>query len=157
MLFMKEGGSVPKMTNFKSFSTPDGQITNEDAKALGIPPPPELSTFGVLVNDKKRKRTSEIIDEVFGKEDIVVDGMHRNLVPPSGVEGRSGLVIREPNVGIFYYNGNFDMVFQRESKFHLATTTQLIRLQSAIIRNTPEVEDMFKLMKLTIEARNDVN
>ncbi|GJR91474.1 hypothetical protein Tco_0215485 [Tanacetum coccineum] len=77
-----------------------------EAKALGIPPPPELSTFrlSVLAVDKKRKRSSEILEEVFLKENVVVDGMHRNLVPPPGIEGRQGLVIREPKSGIFFYN-----------------------------------------------------
>ncbi|GKD31803.1 hypothetical protein Tco_1242581 [Tanacetum coccineum] len=45
----------------------------------------------------------------------------------------------------------------REEEFHLATTAQLIRLQGAIQRGTPEAEEMFKKMELTIEARNDVN
>ncbi|GKA38037.1 hypothetical protein Tco_0724602 [Tanacetum coccineum] len=78
------------------------------AKALGIPPPPELSTFGlsVLAVDKKRKRSSEILEEVFVKENVVVDGMHRNLVPPPGIEGRQGLIIREPSAKIFFYNEN---------------------------------------------------
>ncbi|GJS24926.1 ribonuclease H-like domain-containing protein [Tanacetum coccineum] len=81
--------------------------------------------------------------------------MHRNLVPPPKVEGSRGLVIREPESGIFFYNGNFDLIFQRE-EFHLATTAQLIRTQSVIHRGTPEAEEMFKKMELTIEARNDV-
>nr|GEX19534.1 hypothetical protein [Tanacetum cinerariifolium] len=81
------------------------------AKALGIPPPPELSTFGVSINDKKRKRSSDILKEVFVQEDIVVDGMHRNLVPLSGIVGSRGQVIREPESGIFFYNGKFDLVF----------------------------------------------
>ncbi|GKA66111.1 hypothetical protein Tco_0765919 [Tanacetum coccineum] len=80
-----------------------------EAKALGIPPPPELSTFGISINDTKRKRISEILQEVFVKENVVVNGMHKNLVPPSGVEGRKGLVIREPESGVFFYNGNFDL------------------------------------------------
>ncbi|GJU61112.1 hypothetical protein Tco_1238878 [Tanacetum coccineum] len=126
-------------------------------KKLGfsIPPPPELTAFGLSAAEKKRKRSSEIIKEVFVKEDIVVDGMHRNLVPPPRVEGSRGLVIREPESGIFFYNGNFDLIFQRE-EFHLATTAQLIRTQSVIHRGTPEAEEMFKKMELTIEARNDV-
>ncbi|GJT98485.1 hypothetical protein Tco_1094003 [Tanacetum coccineum] len=66
------------------------------AKALGIPPTPELSTFKVSVKDMKRKRTLEILQEVFVKENIVVDGMHRNLIPPPGVVGSKGQVIREP-------------------------------------------------------------
>ncbi|GJX29298.1 hypothetical protein Tco_0237377 [Tanacetum coccineum] len=127
------------------------------AKALSIPPPPELSTFRVSINDRKRKRSSEILQEVFVKENVVVDGMHKNIIPPPGVEGRNGLVIREPKSGIFYYNGNFDLAFQREEEFHLATTSQLIRLHDAIQRGTPEAEEMFKKIGLTIEARDDVD
>nr|GEV38925.1 retrovirus-related Pol polyprotein from transposon TNT 1-94 [Tanacetum cinerariifolium] len=124
------------------------------AKGLGIPPPPELANFRVSDEYKKRKRT-ENLKEVFVKEDVVVDGMHMNLAHPPGIEGRRGPVIREPDACIFYYNGNFDLVFQKESKFHLATTPQLIRLQSAIIRGTLEAEEMYKLTKLTIKARSD--
>nr|GEZ96212.1 hypothetical protein [Tanacetum cinerariifolium] len=57
------------------------------AGKLGIPPPPELSAFELSAIDKKRKRRAEIIKEVFVKENIVVDGMHRNLVPPEAVVG----------------------------------------------------------------------
>ncbi|GJY16706.1 hypothetical protein Tco_0387128 [Tanacetum coccineum] len=97
------------------------------AGKLGIPPPPELTLFGLSAAEKKRKRSSEIIQEVFVKEDIVVDGMHRNLIPPPRVEGSRRLVIKEPESRIFFYNGNFNLVFQREEEFHLATTDQLIR------------------------------
>ncbi|GJS50922.1 hypothetical protein Tco_0624284 [Tanacetum coccineum] len=124
---------------------------------LGVPPPPELSTFGISMNDRKRKRSSEILQEVFVKENIVVDGMQRNLILPSGIEGSRGRVIREPESWIFFYNGNFDLVFQREEEFHLATTAQLIRLQSAIQRGTPLAEEMFRKLELTIKARDDVN
>ncbi|GJY23097.1 hypothetical protein Tco_0396755 [Tanacetum coccineum] len=103
----------------------------------GIPPPSELSTFRVSINDKKRKRSSEILQEIFVKENIVVDEMHKNLVPPPGVEGRRGMVIREPESGVFFYNGNFDL--------------------NEILRRTPEAEEFFKKLDLTIEARNDVN
>ncbi|GJV16322.1 hypothetical protein Tco_1361645 [Tanacetum coccineum] len=72
------------------------------------------------------------------KEDIIVDRMHRNLVPPLGVVGSLGLVIREPESGIFSYNRNFDLVFQREEEFHLETMAQLIKIQSSIKRDTPE-------------------
>ncbi|GJU93846.1 hypothetical protein Tco_1318602 [Tanacetum coccineum] len=97
------------------------------AKKLRLPPPPALATFGMTAEDMKRKRI-EILKEVFVKENVVVDGMHKNLVHPPGIEGRQGLVIREPESGIFFYNRNWDLVFQREDEFHLATTTQLIRL-----------------------------
>ncbi|GJW61331.1 retrovirus-related pol polyprotein from transposon TNT 1-94 [Tanacetum coccineum] len=124
------------------------------ARKLGIPPPPELSSFGLFPAEKKRKRSSKILKEVFVSKDIVVDEMHRNLVPPPGVEGSRGLVISEPESGIFFYNRKFDLVFQREEEFHLATTAQLIRIQSAIQRDT--LEEMFKKMELAIEARSDV-
>ncbi|GJU40841.1 hypothetical protein Tco_1193798 [Tanacetum coccineum] len=95
---------------------------------LGVLPPPELSTFRISADNKKRKQTSYLIKEVFFKENVEVVRMHRNLIPPLGVEGRRGLVIRELEAGIFFYNGNFDLVFQREEEFHLATTAQLIRV-----------------------------
>ncbi|GJU72069.1 hypothetical protein Tco_1263474 [Tanacetum coccineum] len=59
----------------------------------------------------------------------MVDGMKRNLAPPPGVEGRKGLVIKEPEEGI---------------------------LQGLIIRDTPEAEEVYNLMKLEIKSRDDV-
>ncbi|GJZ98951.1 hypothetical protein Tco_0671502 [Tanacetum coccineum] len=53
------------------------------AKKLGLPPPPALATFGITTEERKRKR-AEIIKEVFVTEDIRVDGMERNLIPPLG-------------------------------------------------------------------------
>ncbi|GJY04913.1 FAR-RED impaired response 1-like protein [Tanacetum coccineum] len=85
------------------------------AEKLGIPPPPELSAFGLSATDKKRKRSSKILKEVFVQEDIIVDGMHRNLTPPQGVVGPRGLVLIEPEAGIYYYNRNFHLAFQREN------------------------------------------
>ncbi|GJS71462.1 hypothetical protein Tco_0704303 [Tanacetum coccineum] len=55
---------------------------NTQAEKLDVPPPPQLTAAGLSVAEKKRKRTSKIIKEVFVSENIVVDGMHRNLVPP---------------------------------------------------------------------------
>ncbi|GKA56847.1 hypothetical protein Tco_0755919 [Tanacetum coccineum] len=76
-----------------------------EAIKLGLPPPPALATFRMTAEDKKRKRT-KILEQVFVKENVVVDGMHRNLIPPLEIEGKKGLVIREPKSWIFYYNGN---------------------------------------------------
>ncbi|GJV95134.1 hypothetical protein Tco_1546711 [Tanacetum coccineum] len=111
-----------------------------------------LKTLGF---NKKRKR-SEILTQVFVKENIVVDGIKRNQAPPPGVEGRKGLVIKEPKEGIFYYNRNFDLVFQRVSELHLATIEQLIRIQGSIIRDTLEAEEVYNLMELEIESMDDV-
>ncbi|GJY86334.1 putative reverse transcriptase domain-containing protein [Tanacetum coccineum] len=156
-----------RQSNLKKFKEARFKISPQEFKdhTLGeivsleicVPPLLELSTFRISIDDRKRKRSSEILQEVFVKENIVVDRMHRNLIPPPGIKGSRGRVIREPKSGIFYYNGNFNLVFQREEEFHLATTTQLIRLHDAIQRGTLEAEEMFKKMELTIEARNDVS
>ncbi|GKB31999.1 hypothetical protein Tco_0871400 [Tanacetum coccineum] len=100
------------------------------SKTKSIPPLPELSTFRISVDDKKRKRTSEIVKEVFVKENTVVDRMYKNLVPPLGV---------------------------KEEEFHLAATPQLIRLRNGILRGTPEAEEFFKKLELTVKAKNDTS
>ncbi|GKE86638.1 hypothetical protein Tco_1560380, partial [Tanacetum coccineum] len=74
----------------------------------------------------------------------------------SRVVGSRGLVITEPESGIFYYNGNYDLVFQRENELHLATTAQLIRQLSYIQRTSLEAEEIIKKIEFTMKARNDV-
>ncbi|GKE37543.1 hypothetical protein Tco_1460948 [Tanacetum coccineum] len=61
----------------------------------GLPSPPELATFRLTAEEKKRKR-SEVIKEVFVTKDVRVDGMDRNLIPPPGIMPIQGLVINEP-------------------------------------------------------------
>ncbi|GJS32019.1 hypothetical protein Tco_0530401 [Tanacetum coccineum] len=69
------------------------------AKRLGLPPPPELATFKLTTKEKKRKRT-EFLKEMFVTEDVRVDRMNRNLIPPLGVVLIEGLVIKEPKLSI---------------------------------------------------------
>ncbi|GJZ22616.1 hypothetical protein Tco_0559655 [Tanacetum coccineum] len=88
-------------------------------------------SYDALLQNKKRKR-SEVIKEVFLTEDVRVEGMHRNLIPPPGIRPIQGLVISEPESGIFFMNGNTVIGFQRESEFHLTPTIKLIRLQRQI-------------------------
>ncbi|GJR34716.1 hypothetical protein Tco_1210400 [Tanacetum coccineum] len=88
----------------------------------------EYEAKRIQTDNKKRKRSSEILKEIFVQQEIIVDGMYRNIIPPQEVVGSRGLVITEPETGIFYYNENFDFAFHRESEFHLAIITQLIRL-----------------------------
>ncbi|GKD80678.1 hypothetical protein Tco_1347517 [Tanacetum coccineum] len=80
------------------------------AKRLGLPPPPKLATFGLTVEEKKRKRI-EFLKEMFVTEDVRVDGMNINLIPPLGVVLIEGLVIKEPESGIFFMNRNTDLAF----------------------------------------------
>nr|GEY42497.1 hypothetical protein [Tanacetum cinerariifolium] len=105
--------------------TRDNDHLNLTEKNLGLPPPPELVTFGLTAKDMKRKR-SEIIKEVFLTADVRIEGMHKNLIPPSGIMPIQGLVINEPESGIFFMNGNTNIDFQRESKFHFTPTIELI-------------------------------
>ncbi|GJR60982.1 hypothetical protein Tco_1503144, partial [Tanacetum coccineum] len=102
-----------------------------EAKRLGLPPPPALATFRITVEDRKRKRT-EFLKEAFVIEDIRVDGIDRNLIPPPRVIPIQGLVINKPESRFFFMNGNTNIAFQRESEFHLTTTVQLIRIQNKI-------------------------
>ncbi|GJU69136.1 hypothetical protein Tco_1255395 [Tanacetum coccineum] len=127
------------------------------AGKLGISPPPELTEVGLTPAERKRKRTSEIVKEVFVTEHIHVDETQRNLTLPPGVVGKSRLVIREPEAGFFYFNANFDLVFQRESEFYKTSTVQLIRLLKHINQDSPEAKEMYKIIELEIESRNDVN
>ncbi|GJX61733.1 hypothetical protein Tco_0294633 [Tanacetum coccineum] len=114
MPFMEEGGSVPKMPNFKSFSTPDGQMTNDD----------------VMAQLKEMKRLADLKDE---KEKLKTLGFSE-WIEVHALASKT-----------------------KKEGFHLATTPHLIRLQNGILRGTPEAEEFFKKMELTIEARDDAN
>ncbi|GKC66687.1 hypothetical protein Tco_1099285 [Tanacetum coccineum] len=97
-------------------------------KKVGLPPPPqELATFGMSPDDKKRKRT-KFLKEMFVTKDIRMDGMNRNLTPPTGIILIDRLFITEPKSRIFFMHRNTNVAFQRESEFHLTPTVQLIRI-----------------------------
>nr|GEV48080.1 hypothetical protein [Tanacetum cinerariifolium] len=84
------------------------------AKSKGkIPMGHALATFGMTLEEKKRKRT-QFLKEAFITEDIRVDGMNKNMIPSPGVLPIKGLIIKEPESRIFYMNMNTDIVFQRE-------------------------------------------
>ncbi|GJY06952.1 hypothetical protein Tco_0374006 [Tanacetum coccineum] len=84
-------------------------VINQE-KRLGLPPPPELATFGLTAEENKRKR-AEFIKEMFVTKDIRVDRMNRNMIPPPEAVPIEGLVIKELESGIFYMNMNMDVVF----------------------------------------------
>ncbi|GJS67802.1 hypothetical protein Tco_0682367 [Tanacetum coccineum] len=52
----------------------------ETAEKLKIPPPPQLSKTEPTTSAKKRKRQQEHLREIFVTENVVVDGMFRNLI-----------------------------------------------------------------------------
>nr|GFB07538.1 hypothetical protein [Tanacetum cinerariifolium]GFB09730.1 hypothetical protein [Tanacetum cinerariifolium] len=96
------------------------------AKRLGLPPPPELATFGLNAEEKKKEKVR---------------------VP------RGGLVIKEHESGIFFMNRNTDLAFQREN--HLTPTVYLIRIQNQIKVYSDISNEMFRTMNYVIEARDD--
>nr|GEX38391.1 hypothetical protein [Tanacetum cinerariifolium] len=124
------------------------------AKNLGLPPPPELVTFGLTAEDMKKKR-SVIIKEVFLTINVKIEGIHKNLIPPSGIMPIQGLVINEPESGIFFMNGNTNIDFQRERKFHLTPTIELIRLLRQMKVDSQIAKEMFSRMNFVIESRDD--
>nr|GEW21356.1 hypothetical protein [Tanacetum cinerariifolium] len=86
---------------------------------------------------------------------LLVDGIDKNLIPPPGIMPIQGLVINEPESGIFFMNGNTDIGFQRESEFHLTPTIELIRLQKQIKVDLEISRKMFSKMNYVIESRSD--
>nr|GEU75701.1 hypothetical protein [Tanacetum cinerariifolium] len=80
----------------KTLGSSEWLVINQ-AKRLGLSPPPELVTFGLTAEEKKRKMT-ELIKEVFVTKNVRVDGMDRNLIPPPMIMQIQGLVINEPEV-----------------------------------------------------------
>ncbi|GKA95361.1 retrovirus-related pol polyprotein from transposon TNT 1-94 [Tanacetum coccineum] len=57
-------------------------VINSKQRKLGLKPPSELSDYKITPEERKRKRISGLVDEVFVTEDIRVPGMHRNRDPP---------------------------------------------------------------------------
>nr|GEW11792.1 phospholipase-like protein [Tanacetum cinerariifolium] len=104
----EERGSIPKMPKLKSFITPEGTL----------------------------KRT-QFLKESFITEDIRVNGMNKNVIPPPEVVPIEGLVIKEPDLGIFYMNMNTDKVFQRETS---ESNIRRIRVKDIV----KEVKDYLK-------------
>ncbi|GKE60568.1 hypothetical protein Tco_1510935, partial [Tanacetum coccineum] len=94
------------------------------AKKVGQPPPPELATFGMTTEQRKRKR-SKMIRHTFVKDDVEVDGTQRNVAPPAGVSGKIGHVIREPEAGFFYLNGNYDL-YEIESRNNVTKAREIV-------------------------------
>ncbi|GJR27507.1 hypothetical protein Tco_1103739 [Tanacetum coccineum] len=116
------------------------QWLKTQARKLGIPPPPQLTTFGLTALEKKRKRSSELIKEVFVKEDIVVDGMHRNLVPPLGVVPSEGKCINAIKVDSKYADKMYPSNKGLAECKALASNLKRIQVKDIV----KEVEDYLK-------------
>ncbi|GJW06245.1 hypothetical protein Tco_1568668 [Tanacetum coccineum] len=120
----------------------------------------ECSSYGralaLYARDKKRKRI-EILKEVFVTKNITVDGMHRNLIPPPKVVPIEGLVINEPESGIFFLNRNRDISLQRENVFKSNTSSRksknyLKTYSSVVMDNSWTLESRYVHEGRTIET-----
>ncbi|GJY65048.1 hypothetical protein Tco_0466508, partial [Tanacetum coccineum] len=84
----------PNSSPFVVHST-DEEPTRKKLKVVmeipSIPNPILLNSIRPIL-EKKRKRRVEVMQEVFFKENIMVVGMQRNLVPPQRVIGSAGLI-----------------------------------------------------------------
>nr|GEV36552.1 hypothetical protein [Tanacetum cinerariifolium] len=138
--------------SFRADTLPITKISYE--KRLRFPPPAELATFGLTAEEKNMKMT-ELIKEIFVTENVRVDEMDRNLIPPSGIMPIQGPIINKPESGIFFMNGNTDIGFQRESEFHLTPIVELVRLQRQIKVDSEIARDMFSKINYVIEAGSD--
>nr|GFB72069.1 hypothetical protein [Tanacetum cinerariifolium] len=99
----------------------------ETAEKLKIPPPYHLTTTELTPTEKERKRTKELVKQVFLNKEVVVDEMERNLAHPLGVTiGNHGQLLEHPKLGILFFNTNTDLGFQGISECELATTIQLL-------------------------------
>ncbi|GJW90730.1 hypothetical protein Tco_0168283 [Tanacetum coccineum] len=120
----------------------------------------------VVHNHQEAGTLSSIIDPRLGNsftaEDInrfVLDTCRHLKEKKSYLGITTGLarqVIKEPEAGIFLYNRNFDLFFQRKSKFNLATTPPLIMIQNSIKIDSMIAQEMFDEMIWVIESRPDV-
>ncbi|GJW41011.1 retrotransposon protein, putative, ty1-copia subclass [Tanacetum coccineum] len=66
---------------------------------IHAPATKQTRTHNTQVADRKRKRTRDIIKQVFFNEEVVVDGMERNLAPPLCVTTRNHRQVLETGGG----------------------------------------------------------
>ena len=72
------------------------------------------------------------MNQVFVTQEPNVNDSHKNLTPLVGVDGAHGMVIKEPESGVFFINKFNILCFQREGKFNLASIAHLVRLHQGI-------------------------
>nr|GEZ04535.1 hypothetical protein [Tanacetum cinerariifolium] len=125
-------------------------------KSLGFS---EWLKVHALASKNTGKSNDMVMQSLRAKFQWVMDQAKKlGLPPPSALATFmiiEGLVIKEPESGIFYMNRNTDVVFYRESEFHLTPTVQLIRIQNQIKVDSEIADEMFRKMIYAIEARSD--
>ncbi|GJV56825.1 hypothetical protein Tco_1457830 [Tanacetum coccineum] len=123
------------------------QWVKTQAAKLGIPSPPQLTVFELPPAKRKvgikRKRRYELIHEVFVKENIIVDGMQRNLTLLKGVVRKAGMVIKEPEAGIFLCNGNFNLHVYDELIYEIKSWPDFVQAREIVEKNL-DVKDIVK-------------
>ncbi|GKC22446.1 hypothetical protein Tco_1024596 [Tanacetum coccineum] len=112
---------------------------------------------GLLTLEEAKLQMQEVkrLADLKPKKEKSEKKLRKVTFPPKGVVGKAGLVIKEPEAGIFLYNGNFDLVFQRRSEYQLASTTQLIRIQNLINVDSEYAQQVYDELIYEIESRPD--
>nr|GFC48745.1 hypothetical protein [Tanacetum cinerariifolium] len=111
--------------------------------------------FEMTLEEKKRKKT-QFLKEAFITEDIRVDGMNRNLIPPHGVVSIECLIIKEPDSRIFYINRNTDVVFQRETRTSATSTLAMFEmtLEEKKRKKTQFLKEAFITEDIRVDGMN---
>nr|GEV82541.1 putative pentatricopeptide repeat-containing protein At1g17630 [Tanacetum cinerariifolium] len=144
---------IEKSGNELVKSQEEGVVINQ-AKRIGLPSPPELATFGLSAEEKKRKMT-DLIKEVFITENVRVDGMDRNLIPPPEIMPIQGLVINEPESRIFFMNGNTGIGQGNAKRIGLPSPPELATFGLSAEEKKRKRTDLIKEVFITENVRVD--
>ncbi|GJZ72188.1 hypothetical protein Tco_0636039 [Tanacetum coccineum] len=116
----------------------------------------QTRTHNTQVADRKRKRIRDIIQQVFFNEEVVVDGMGRNLAPLLCVTTRNHRQVLEyPEPVILFFNGNTNLRSERISEYGLATSVQLLRIHNIIVQESGNAKQVVVELMLVIKSRHD--
>ncbi|GJY91451.1 hypothetical protein Tco_0506647 [Tanacetum coccineum] len=85
----------------------------------------------VLTHEELEAQAAEL---AAYEENIVVDRMQRNLTLLEGVVGKAGMVIKEPEAGIFLYNVNFDLVYD-ELIYEIESRPDFVQTREIVEKN----------------------
>ncbi|GJT30246.1 hypothetical protein Tco_0910521 [Tanacetum coccineum] len=149
--FMEEGRSKHKMPNLRPFSTPDGQMTNEDvmAQAYKIA---EYKAKRAKMIDEYNHQITHRADQLSNHKDQL-----ESILPRKQLCGSPENKSKSNDILLQNLRAKFQWVLTQSKKLGVPPPTEVSTFENAIQRGTPEAEELFKKLKVTIEARDDTN
>ncbi|GJX84908.1 hypothetical protein Tco_0335682 [Tanacetum coccineum] len=98
-----------------------------------------------------------MIQQVFLTKEVVVYGMEKNLASPQGVTtGKHKQELKPPEPMLLFFNGNYDLGFQKVNKYRLATTVQLLGIHKLIDQDSDYENTIAAKFMLMTESRHDL-